>query len=328
MAANMRNEGLSGAPVSPPDDPAYHRPVFRRAFFGPRYWTTWLGLGVLRLLVILPRWVSAALGVALGDVFYLVNSKRRHVAQVNIDLCFPELAPAQRKDLVRRHFRVYAQSLLDTGLLWWARPSFLDRYIRIRGLEHYQAACAAGRPTILLSAHFVALDIGGVISSRHYPTVGLIKRVKNELLNWFLTRGRTRFMGRLYVRDQGLRAVIRALKRGMAFYYLPDEDFGPEHSVFLPFFATEAATITALPRLARLARAAVLPCSMRRVSAKDGYEIVLEAPLTDFPSGDDVADARRMNEVIERGIRAAPEQYMWTLKIFRTRRDSAKSPYD
>jgi KDO2-lipid IV(A) lauroyltransferase len=311
----------------PTPDGANHRPRFERAFLAPRYWATWFGIGALRLLVALPRPLSALIGAVLGDLFYFTNRKRRDVARVNIRLCFPALSATQCETLVRRHCRVYVQCLLDTALLWWARPSFLDRYIRVRGLEHYRTVHASGRPIILLSAHFVALDIGGVMMSRHYPQVGLIKRVKNPLLNWYMARGRTRFSAHLYERHQGLRPVIRALKRGMGFYYLPDEDFGPEHSVFVPFFATHAATITALPRLARLTDAAVMPCYARRISATDGYEIALEPPLEHFPSGDDVADARRMNQVIEHGVSAAPEQYMWTLKIFRTRPDRAESPY-
>lgn len=312
----------------PPEDAAYYRPAFERAFLAPRYWITWLALAWLRVLVYLPRpWVGF-IGARLGDLFFRLSPKRRRIARVNLQLCFPELRALERERLARRHFRVYAQCLLDMGLLWWARPGFLDRYVRVRGLEHYRAAHAAGRAIIVLTGHFAALDIGGVMLSRHFPQIGLVKREKNRLINWFMTRGRMRFLGRLYVRHQGLRPVVRALTRGLGFYYLPDEDFGPERSVFLPFLATEAATLTMPSRLARFAGAAVIPCYPRRLSAAEGYEIALEPPLEDFPGTDDVADARRMNQLIERGVHAAPEQYLWTLKLFRTRPGGGPSPYD
>jgi lauroyl/myristoyl acyltransferase len=199
----------------------------------------------------------------------------------------------------------------------------------VRGLEHCRAAQAAGRPIVVLTGHFAALEIGGVMLSRELPMAAFIKPAKNRVVDWFMTRGRRRFRAaaNVFLREQGLRPVVRALKAGSALYYLPDEDFGPERSVFLPFLGTEAATITALPRLAKLAGAAVIPCFTRRLSARAGYEIVLEPPLDNFPSGDDLADARRMNQVLERAVRAAPEQYMWTLKLFRTRPGGAPSPY-
>ncbi len=302
-------------------------PRFRARYLGPRYWPIWLLLALMALGQLLPRAIWGRVGAGFGRLYYRMSRKRREVARVNVDLCFPEMAAAERERVVRRHFRVYAQCLLDMGLVWWARPRFLNDYIKVEGLEHYRAAVADGHPVILLTGHFSGLDIAGPMISRHFPQVGLIKPVHNRLVDWLVARGRRRFAGRVYLRDRGLRPVVRALQSGYGFYYLPDEDFGPERSVFVPFLGTVAATITALSRLARITDAAVLPTSVERVSSREGYRIRIGPALKDFPGDDEREDAARMNAVLGEMVRRAPEQYMWTFKYFRTRPGGEASPY-
>lgn len=119
--------------------------------------------------------------------------------------------------------------------------------------------------------------------------------------------------------------MLRGLAQGLVFYYLPDEDLGPRHSVFAPFFGIPAATLPTLGRLASAAEAAVIPCYTRLVPG--GYEVRLDPPLADFPTGDPVADATRMNAEIERALRTMPEQYLWTFKLFKTRPPGETHPY-
>ncbi len=318
---------MNAAPSKPVSAAVYYEPGFEAAFLHPRYASTWMLLGLLRLAVLLPRSWVAWLGARAGDLFYRVSEKRRRIADTNLTLCFPKLPEHEREALVRAHFRIFIQCLFDAGLLWWASRRYLDRYVRVRGLERYAALHRGGKRIILLTAHFVALEIGGIVLSRHFPQIGLTKREKNRLLDYFMARGRRRFLGRVFLRQQGMRPVVRAIKEGFGFYYLPDEDLGPERSIFLPFFATQAATITALPRLAKLSDAVVMPCVTRRLSAGEGYEIDIRPPLDNYPSDDDATDAARMNHVLEDLIREMPDQYMWTLKLFRTRPPGEPSPY-
>lgn len=302
-------------------------PSFTWDMLVPKYWLTWFLVGVLWLFVYLPRPFASFVGAHLGDLYYHLNRKRRAVAYTNISLCFPELSDKARESQVREAFRVYGQCLMDTGLVWWARPAVLDHYIKIDGLAHYQVALDAGKQVILLTGHFSALDIAGPAISRHYPQIGLINPIRNPVANYFFARGRMRFNGRVFSRKQGLRPVIRSLREGYGFYYLPDEDFGPERSMFVPFLGTEAATITTLPRLARLADAAVLPVSVWRRSSREGYCIKIHPALEDFPGADTHADAARMNAVLGEMVREHPEQYMWTFKFFKTRPGGAPNPY-
>lgn len=305
-----------------------YRPRFSLSLLLPRNWPAGLLLAIVGVCVILPRPVSAFIGARLGDFYYRSSAKRRRIVRVNLELCFPEMTAQARELLSKRHFRIYGQCLLDMGLIWWARKKFLDRYIQIEGLEHYRAELDRGRNVILLTGHFSALDIAGPAISRHFPQVGLIKPLNNDALDYLMARGRQRFDGKVYLRDKGMRSIVKAIKAGYGFYYLPDEDFGPQQSVFVPFLATRSATITALSKLAKLTDAAVLPTSVIRVSAKQGYRIIIQPALENFPSEDTIADATIMNQELANMVKQAPEQYMWTFKFFKSRPDGEPSPYD
>lgn len=308
----------------PPSD--YPSPL-PRALLAPRHWGTWLGLGLARLLAWAPWPLRRRLGAAVGNLAYRRRAKRRRIVQTNLAWCFPGLSAAERDAMARRYFQRLFQTLFDYGLLWWGGERRLGRLLELEGEAHLTAQQAAGRPVILLTCHNVALDFGAAALTRRHRAVGLIKPARNPLVDWWMARGRTRFHGILYRREQGLRPVIGALRAGYAFYYLPDEDLGPERSVFVPFFGVPAATIDALPRLARVSGAAVLPFATRYLPEEGRYVATISPPLEGFPSGDDTADAARMNAELERMVRQAPDQYMWSFKIFRTRPGGEKGPY-
>lgn len=310
-------------------DPREHRPhapAFETRFLWPRYWPTWLGLALLWVGGLLPRRWWSGLGALVGELYYRLSEKRKRIARINMALCFPALPPSMREARVRAHFRVAMQSLLDMAWLWRASPRQLDARIRFVGLEDYLALHAQGRPLILLTCHTTALEIGGTVISRYFPHISLVKPVRNRLLDWFMTRSRTRFGGRVYARGQSFRPIVRAIKAGAGFYYLPDEDHGRKDSVFAPFFGVPAATLTALGKLARLSDALVVPFFTKRLH--DGrYELTFFPPLENFPSNDAITDATAMNAALEKGLREMPEQYFWTYRRFRTRPDNAPSPY-
>jgi len=307
-----------------------YRPRFTRSLLAPRYWPTWAGVGLYGMLTLLPWRVRAGLGRWLGDLVWRVNARRRHIVSVNLEFCFPELDVARRERMARDYFRRLAQSSMDYGILWWGSGARLERMVSIAGEAHLHRCRAEGRPVILLTGHTVGLDFGATAITRHFATVGLIKPLRNPVIEWLMSRGRTRYQGRLYLRRDGLRPVLRALRRGQAFYYLPDEDLSHVKGgdwIFAPFFGVPAATITALGKLARLSGAAVVPCITRYLPEEGRYVVSLFPPLEDFPSGDAEADTVRMNAELEQMIRLQPEQYMWSLRLFKTRPGGAPSPY-
>lgn len=279
---------------------------------------TRLGLGLIWLLHFLPLALLAPVGRAFGMLLYVLARERRRVAQTNLGLCFPKLSKAGRAALARRHFQAFGRSLIEHGILWWSSKARVQQLIRIEGLEHWQAV--ADRPVIWLAPHFVGLDMGGIRLGSEYRVASVYSRQKNPVFDAVLYRGRTRFvMPELFSRQQGIRPLVKAMRQGLPFYYLPDMDFGSRDSIFVPFFGVPAATITGLSRIARLAGAVVVPAVTRQLPGSAGYELRFYPAWENFPGGDDEADTRRMNAFIEERVKEMPEQYFWLHKRFKTR---------
>ena len=315
------------APQPGSDDGTY-LPQFRFSFLAPRHWGTWSALALVRVLAWMPWPIRAAVGVGLGDVARWFSRKRREIARVNLRLCYPERSDAERERMLRDHFRCRMRAAVDYGILWWGSARRLRRLVAVEGERHFRKHHAKGRPVILLTGHSLMLDFGAAVLTTRYPGVGLVKPARNPVADWFLQRARQRFNARLCTRGQGFRPVIRALRGGAFFYYLPDEDLGARDSVFAPFFGVPAATLATLGRLAQLADAVVIPAYTRYLPGTGRYEQHLFPALKDFPSGDAQRDAERMNRELEKLIALAPEQYMWTMRRFRTRPDGGQNAYD
>ncbi len=293
----------------------------------PRHWPVWLAVGVLRLFSFLPLPLMWMLGAVIGQAVSAFPSRARHTADVNLALCFPDLGPAARRRLRRAIFRTSAQAAVSIGISLWSSRRRLQRLVSFRGRDHFDNALAAGRRVILLAPHFVVLEIAGLGLSLERPLVCMYKRPKNPVLDWVLRRGRSRFGGVMIERDSELRPLVRMLRQGMPFYYLPDQEPGKANFVFAPFFGVPAATVTAASRIARLADAVVIPCYTRLLHWGRGYEVIINPQLPDFPSDDAMRDAARMNAAIEEVVRELPEQYLWTYKRFKTRPGNASSYY-
>lgn len=290
-----------------------------RAWLRPKYWPSVVGVGLLRLISLLPLPFIAAIATALGALLYRLHSSRRRVAFINVSRCFPEFTPAQHHALVRAHFRGFMQAALDVGIAWWGSPRRIKRLVRLRGAEHYERALAQGRNIVLLAPHFLGLEIGGMRVSLERPVVTVFRHPDNELLKVVMHRARGRFGVSLVEHNKPFTVLVKQVKAGRPLYYLPDQDAGARNSVFAPFFGIPTATFAVLGRLAQMTDAVVIPCWTRQLPYGRGYEVNFEAPLADFPSGDAMQDTTRMNAAIERAVRAAPAQYFWLHKRFKTR---------
>jgi KDO2-lipid IV(A) lauroyltransferase len=287
---------------------------------------TRLGIFLIWLIHFLPLSLQALLGNAFGILLFWFAGERRRVADTNLRLCFPEMNEVQRSVLVRRHFQVFARSFLERGILWWSSKQRIQGLIRVVGREHLQAV--EGQPVILLAPHFVGLDVGGSWMTQHVNLVSVYSNQKNPLFHKMLLHGRSRFgSSKLFARDKGLRPLVRALKQNMPFYYLPDQDLSTKDTLFVPFFGVQTATLNTLPRLASMVNAKVLPVMTKLLPGGEGYEIRIYPAWESYPTGDSVADTRRMNEFIEERVREMPEQYFWLHKRFKTRPPGEESFY-
>ncbi|HEX7606666.1 MAG TPA: lipid A biosynthesis acyltransferase [Usitatibacter sp.] len=286
---------------------------------------TWTGVFVLWLVHFLPlEWIGA-IGAALGSILYRFG--RGRVTRVNLALCFPEMSERERHELGLKHFRMLGRNAVELSVMVWGTERELLELIQVEGLEHLKAAAAGGRPVIALAPHFIGLNMGGIRVAHEYPgTSSIYSKQKNPVLDRIFLKARTRFGNpHLVSRQEGLRSVIRVIKSGKPFYFLPDMDFGIRDAIFSPFFGVPTATITALPRLAKITGAKVVPVITRQVGA--GYVARFYPAWEDYPTGDIEADVRRMNAFIEDRVKEMPEQYFWAHKRFKTRPPGEPSPY-
>ena len=286
---------------------------------------SWLGVLVLWLVHFLPLPWIGALGSGMGALLYRFG--RGHVTRTNLALCFPEMSDADRHALGLRHFRMLGRNALELSIMVWGSEKQLLLLTRSEGIEHLHAAAAGGHPVIAMAPHFIGLNMGGIRVAYEYPgTASVYSKQKNPVLDRIFLKARTRFGNPLLVsRQEGLRSIVRAIKSGKPFYFLPDMDFGIRDAIFSPFFGVPTATITALPRLAKLTGARVVPIITRQEG--DHYVARYYPAWENYPTGDLEADVRRMNAFIEDRVREMPEQYFWAHKRFKTRPPGEPSPY-
>jgi len=277
-------------------------------------------LALVWLVHWLPLGAQAALGRAVGRLLHRFAGSRRRVALRNVELCLPELDPAQRRALVREHFGWLGRSLIERGLLWYAPPERLRRLIRIEGDVGF--AERSERPVMWLVPHFIGMDVAGVSTQLFQKRLvaSIYQAQSNPVLDAAMRRGRLRFkQGDVFSRHESALPLVRAIKRGHAFFNLPDMDFGLRDAAFVPFFGVQAATLLAPSRMARSLGMAVQPVVAEMLPGGQGWRVRYLAPWTDWPTDDAEADTRRMNEWIENEIRRNPAQYLWVHKRFKTR---------
>jgi KDO2-lipid IV(A) lauroyltransferase len=291
-------------------------------------WVSRALLGLIWLLHWLPLPLLALLGRGLGRLLHRFGRSRRHVALRNLELCMPEMPLAQRERLVREHFQWLGRSLLERGVLWYASVQRLRRLIHVEG--DVQLAERSARPVMWLVPHFMALDIAGVATQLFQTRMvaSIYQAQSNPVVDAAMRRGRLRFnQGDVFARQESALPLVRAIKRGYAFFNLPDMDFGLRDAAFVPFFGVDAATLLAPSRMARALKMVVQPVVAEMLPHGRGYRVRFLPAWTDWPSDDAEADTRRMNAWIESEIRLDPAQYLWVHKRFKTRPPGQSSVY-
>jgi len=281
------------------------------------------------LLHWLPLGVLSALGRGIGWGLFYTATARRKVALRNVELCFPELSAAQRQALVHEHFQWLARSLLERSLLWYASPARLKRLIHIEGDPELPSRL--NRPVMWLVPHFLAVDVAGAACQlfQSHPAFDVYSPQSNPVLDKALLRGRSRLgSAEFYTRGDGARAIVRAIKKGMAFFNPADMDFGLRDAAFVPFFGQTAATLLAPSRMARGLGMVVQPVVAEMLPGGQGWRVRYLPAWTDWPTADPLADAAAMNRFIESQIRLNPAQYLWVHKRFKTRPPGEASLYE
>ncbi|MDR0996463.1 MAG: lipid A biosynthesis acyltransferase [Zoogloeaceae bacterium] len=283
------------------------------AFFF-RHLFAFAGIGLFWLLHWLPLSWLRALGAGIGRGFYHCAGRRRRIGEINLKLCFPDWPEAKRRQVLQRHFVVFTQAFLDRCWMWWSPRAVIEKRIRCVGEENL----LDNEKLITLAPHFVGLDAGGLAVSMRRHGGSMYYKQKNPVFDACFLAGRSRFHAPLlFSRQDGIRGIVKAIKGGTFFYYLPDMDLGKKESIFVPFFGVPAATVPGVSRLSRITGAKVVACITELT--QDGYETRLLPPWENYPGESIEADTARMNREIEQEILKMPHQYFWLHKRFKTR---------
>ena len=296
--------------------------------YAPRHWPTWLGFGLVWLVVRLPLGWMLAISRGLGSSLYHLARRRRRIAEVNIELCFPELSRKEQSKLVRDHFAAMVMGIFEMGMAWWLPEARLRKLVTVKGQTHLETVLAQGKGALLLSAHFTPLELAGRLYSMTipHPLSGMYRPHENPVIEYFFRRDRARFFSDLVPRDD-VRAFIKKLRKGETAWFAPDQNYRKKGHIMAPFFGVPAPTQPATSRIIKMSGAALIPFEYRRLPGSRGYLLEFHPPLENFPGDDELENASRVNQVFERLIRHAPEQYFWLHRRFKLPRGTAGDVY-
>ena len=264
-----------------------------------------------------------SMGVCAGRIIFLSARKRRAIAEKNIELCFPGMTSAARKDLLRAHFSSLGRALFECGLAYWASDERLRPLPKISGLDNLQAALAGGKGVILIAGHFTSMELCGRLLGLEADYDAVTRPFSNPEIDAIVHTGRQRAV-RSAIPKKSFRQSLTGLKENRVILITVDQATTAISKVMAPFFAIRAATSVNAARIAQKTGAAVLPLLWLREPDLSGYRIEIAEQLVGFPSGDALTDACRINSLIEEQVRQAPQQYYWIHRRFK----NDPSPYD
>jgi len=299
---------------------------YPRSFAHPRYWPTWLAIGAMYVAAWLPWRLKMWVGSGVGRLAWRFAKRRRRITTTNVALCFPEKGAEAQRRLAKETFIANGIGLVETATAWCRDIESLRHRAVYVGQENMARAQAKGKGVLIVGVHFSTLDMGGALHSLFFSAGAVYRPHDNPLFERFMTRARLRAFDQIIDRHD-LRGAVRRIKAGHSVWYSPDQDFGRAASVFAPFFGQQAATIKLTAKIARMTGAPVVPLVFHRNPDNATYTFEALPALVDFPSGDDVADAARINAFIEQAIRKHPEQYLWLHRRFKTRPEGEAGVY-
>ncbi|VFP86338.1 kdo(2)-lipid IV(A) palmitoleoyltransferase [Candidatus Erwinia haradaeae] len=300
---------------------------FHRDFIRPRYWLTWFGISILFLLVRLPYPLLYRLGTWMGRLSMRFMQRRMYIVRRNLELCFPDMARDELEDLISSNFESLGMGLLETGMAWFWSDRRIKHWFNVKGLNHLRAAQETGRGILMIGVHFLSLEMGGRTMGLCHPMTAIYRPHNNKVIEWVQTRGRMR-SNKAMIDRRNLRGIVHALKEGDTVWFAPDQDYGPNGSVFVQWFSVpEVATTSGTWVLTRLAKPILMPVVLIRKNNCSGYELIINEELQDYPIDNKMQAARYINQIIEREIMRAPNQYMWLHRRFKTRPDGLRSIY-
>ena len=295
-------------------------------FYHPRYWNIWILYCLLRLVSLLPYRVQIYLGRMIGLLFKAIFNKRKRIAEINLRLCFPEWSEQKRNEILTKHFESLGISLFEFCISWHWSDSKINRLAHIEGLENLHNALKENNGVIILAGHFTTLEIISRVLKLHTEVHPVYMKSNNPLLEHIISSGRIKHCGKI-IPQNDMRSLLRSLRNNIPVLYIPDQNLKHKRRIFVPFFGIQTATIPTTSRLAAIYNTPVIPIIQRRLPDNQGYQLIIESKLENFPTDNLEQDTIRINKIIEKQVRDNPEDYLWVHRRFKSRPPGEKAIY-
>ncbi|MBD1558505.1 LpxL/LpxP family Kdo(2)-lipid IV(A) lauroyl/palmitoleoyl acyltransferase [Vibrio sp. S9_S30] len=297
---------------------------FHPRLLHPRFWLVWFGFGLLALIVTLfPYPLLKKMGRGLGKSVAPLIKKRAKIIRKNLEICFPDLEEAEKQRITDEVYKNSGLALIETGIAWFWPNWRFKRIINFKNDQHILDLEAQGKGVLVVCTHMLNLEITARAFSQFAPGYGVYRPHENPVIDFIQHWGRTRF-GHQMIDREDVRGMVRVLKSGGRLWYLPDQDYGSQNSVYVPFFKYEkACTPSGTGFLVDMGKCAVITAS----SVRSGNQYCLEIDSdisAQFPRRDAEGAAIVMNKAIEKVITRGLDQYMWMHRRFKTMHDGSE----
>ncbi|EMS9181884.1 lauroyl-Kdo(2)-lipid IV(A) myristoyltransferase, partial [Shigella flexneri] len=258
-----------------------------------------------------------------------LSKKARRRATINLSLCFPEKSDTEREIIVDKMFVTALQSIVMMAELAIRGPEKFQKRVFWKGLEILEEIRHNNRNVIFLVPHGWSVDIPAMLlAAQGKKMAAMFHQQRNPVIDYVWNSVRRKFGGRLHAREDGIKPFIQSVRQGYWGYYLPDQDHGPEYSEFADFFATYKATLPIIGRLMNISQAMIIPLFPVYDEKKHLLTIEIRPPMDAcIASADNKTIARQMNKTVEILVGPHPEQYVWVLKLLKTRKSNEADPY-
>ncbi|WP_367680186.1 lauroyl-Kdo(2)-lipid IV(A) myristoyltransferase [Candidatus Fukatsuia anoeciicola] len=303
-------------------------PRFQKIFLHPRYWIIWFGIGLLIIIAYTPAKIRDPFWAGIGRFIGKLAKNARRRAHINLIYCMPQMDKKQREQLIDNMFATAAQPMTMLAELYFRGTRSINSRVHWHGREILDYAQEQGRNIIFLVPHTWAIDIPAMLlAAEDKPITVVFHHQRNLLVNYLWNKARLCFGGRLHAREKGIKPFISSVRQGFWGYYSPDEDYGANKSEFVDFFATYKATLPTIGSLMKICQATIVPMLPVYNYYKHRLDIYIHPPMNDLTQADNHYIARRMNEEIEALVSPYLEQYIWILKLIKTRKQGEIDPY-
>ncbi|EFZ3179667.1 lipid A biosynthesis (KDO)2-(lauroyl)-lipid IVA acyltransferase [Shigella sonnei] len=304
-------------------------PEFKKNYLSPVYWSTWFLLGMIAGISMFPPSFRDPVLAKIGRWAGRLSKKARRRATINLSLCFPEKSDTEREIIVDKMFVTALQSIVMMAELAIRGPEKFQKRVFWKGLEILEEIRHNNRNVIFLVPHGWSVDIPAMLlAAQGKKMAAMFHQQRNPVIDYVWNSVRRKFGGRLHARVDGIKPFIQSVRQGYWGYYLPDQDHGPEYSEFADFFATYKATLPIIGRLMNISQAMIIPLFPVYDEKKHLLTIEIRPPMDAcIASADNKTIARQMNKTVEILVGPHPEQYVWVLKLLKTRKSNEADPY-